>query len=117
MFIGDFVGCPRSGLYYIGGAGRKAGVLISGEPWILKFPRPGRELAGRQVPSFASSPRLGVALLARLCLARHSRPRDQARLQGGARRVRVPRLHLAGRQALRVRPAAERAGRLLGRAG
>lgn len=117
MFIGDFDGCPGSGLYYIGGAGRKVGALIDGESWIFKFPRPGRELAGRQVPSFASSPRLGVALVARLRLARRPRPGDQARPPRGASRVRVPRLHLAERQTLRVRPAAERAGLLLGRAG
>lgn len=56
MVIEDFDGCPASGLYYGGRAGRKVGVLIGGEPWILKFPRPGRELAGRHVPSYTSSP-------------------------------------------------------------
>ena len=56
MIIEDFDGLPESGLYYGGRAGRKAGVLIDGEPWILKFPRPGRELAGRHVPSYTSSP-------------------------------------------------------------
>ena len=56
MEIIDFDDCPRSGIFYGGRAGRKLGVLIDGEPWILKFPRPGRELAGSHVPSYTSSP-------------------------------------------------------------
>lgn len=54
--IDDFDSCEPSGLYYGGRAGKKVGVLIDGQPWILKFPRPGRELTGRHVPSYTSSP-------------------------------------------------------------
>lgn len=56
MLIEDYGGCPLSQRYYGGRAGRKVGVLIDGEPWILKFPRPGRDLVGKHVPSYTSSP-------------------------------------------------------------
>lgn len=56
MAIEVFDDCPRSGIYYGGRAGKKEGVLIDGEPWILKYPRPGRELKGAHVPSYTSSP-------------------------------------------------------------
>lgn len=56
MFIENFDSCPLSGLFYGGRAGKKIGVLIDDEPWILKFPRPGRELVGNHVPSYTSSP-------------------------------------------------------------
>lgn len=48
--------CKPSGIFYGGRAGKKVGVLIDGQPWILKFPRPGRELSGKHVPSYTSSP-------------------------------------------------------------
>lgn len=56
MDIIDLTSCPTSGLFYGGRAGQKTGILIGGEPWIAKYPRPGRELTGRHVPSYTSSP-------------------------------------------------------------
>ena len=56
MRIRDISDCPSSGRFYGGRAGRKLGILIDGEPWIAKYPRPGRELVGRHVPSYTSSP-------------------------------------------------------------
>lgn len=56
MEIIDFDACPRSGAFYGGRAGRKVGVIYGGVPWILKFPRPGRDHSGSHVPSYTSSP-------------------------------------------------------------
>lgn len=56
IHIPDLGDCPRSGLHYGGRAGQKLGVLLDGKPWILKFPRSGRGLSGRHVPSYNSSP-------------------------------------------------------------
>lgn len=52
----DLRECPRSGLYYGGAAGRKIGILIEGVPWIAKFPRTTKDLEGRRLPSYTSSP-------------------------------------------------------------
>lgn len=52
----DLRDCPRSGLYYGGAAGRKVGILIDGEPWIAKFPRTTKDLQGKHLPSYTSSP-------------------------------------------------------------
>ena len=52
----DLEGCPRSNRFYGGRAGQKIGILVDGEPWIAKYPRSGRDLRGRHVPSYTSSP-------------------------------------------------------------
>lgn len=56
MAIRDVRDCPTSGLFYGGRAGRKEGILIEGEPWIAKYPRTTRDLAGKNLPSYTSSP-------------------------------------------------------------
>lgn len=56
MPIADLRECPQSGLFYGGRAGQKEGILIDGEPWIAKYPRTTRDLAGRHLPSYTSSP-------------------------------------------------------------
>lgn len=56
ILIPDLGDCPRSGLHYGGSAGHKLGVLIDGKPWILKFPRPGRDLSGGRAPTYATDP-------------------------------------------------------------
>lgn len=45
-----------SGLFYGGRAGQKEGILIDGEPWIAKYPRTTRDLAGKHLPLYTSSP-------------------------------------------------------------
>lgn len=54
--IQDLRECPKSGLFYGGRAGQKEGILIDGEPWIAKYPRTTRDLKGRHLPSYTSSP-------------------------------------------------------------
>ena len=52
----DLRDCAPSGRLYGGRAGRKEGILIDGEPWIAKYPRSTRDLRGRGLPSYTSSP-------------------------------------------------------------
>lgn len=47
---------PESGLFYGGRAGQKVGILIDGEPWIAKYPRSTRDMAGKHLPPYTSSP-------------------------------------------------------------
>lgn len=54
--IADLRDCKPSGRLYGGRAGRKEGILIDGEPWICKYPRPAKELGNGHVPSDSSSP-------------------------------------------------------------
>ena len=54
--IYDLRDCPPSGRLYGGRAGRKEGILVNGEPWIAKYPRSTRDLKGRGLPSYTSSP-------------------------------------------------------------
>lgn len=54
--IADLRDCAPSGLFYGGRAGQKEGILIDGEPWIAKYPRTTRDLAGKHLPSYTSSP-------------------------------------------------------------
>ncbi len=56
MGIVDLRGCEPSGLFYGGRAGQKEGILIDGEPWIAKYPRTMRDLLGKHLPSYTSSP-------------------------------------------------------------
>lgn len=52
----DLRECGKSGLFYGGRAGQKEGILIDGEPWIAKYPRTTRDLKGKHLPSYTSSP-------------------------------------------------------------
>lgn len=54
--IVDLRECGKSGLFYGGRAGQKEGILINGEPWIAKYPRTTRDLQGRHLPPYTSSP-------------------------------------------------------------
>lgn len=54
--IADLRRCEPSGLFYGGRAGQKEGILIDGEPWIAKYPRTTRDLQGKNLPSYTSSP-------------------------------------------------------------
>ena len=54
--IRDINSCPPSGRFYGGCAGRKLGILVDGEPWIAKYPRPGRELTGHHARRHPTSP-------------------------------------------------------------
>ena len=54
--IADLRDCAPSGLFYGGRAGQKEGILINGEPWIAKYPRTTRDLVGKHLPSYTSSP-------------------------------------------------------------
>ena len=54
--IQDLRDYPKSGLFYGGRAGQKEGIIINGEPWITKYPRTTRDLKGRHLPSYTSSP-------------------------------------------------------------
>ena len=54
--VADLGNAELSYRFYGGRAGQKIGILIDGEPWIAKYPRSGRDLVGRHVPSHASSP-------------------------------------------------------------
>lgn len=52
----DLRKCPKSGLFYGGRAGQKEGILLDDEPWIAKYPRTTRDLKGKHLPSYTSSP-------------------------------------------------------------
>lgn len=54
--IVNLEGSELSYRFYGGRAGQKIGILIDGEPWIAKYPRSGRDLRGKHVPSYTSSP-------------------------------------------------------------
>ena len=56
MVIADLNEYPRNSLLYGGRAGQKYGITIDGEAWIVKFPRTTRDLAGKRLPSYTSSP-------------------------------------------------------------
>ena len=43
-------------MFYGGRAGQKEGILIDGEPWIAKYPRTTRDLEGKHLPPYTSSP-------------------------------------------------------------
>lgn len=72
--IADLRGCEFSGLFYGGRAGQKEGILINGKPWIAKYPRTTRDLVGRNLPSYTSSPlseHLGARIYASLGIPVH----------------------------------------------
>lgn len=74
MEIVDLRNCPKSGLFYGGRAGQKEGILIDGVPWIAKYPRTTRDLQGRNLPSYTSSPVsefLGAHIYASLGIPAH----------------------------------------------
>lgn len=54
--IVDLRDCGKSGLFYGGRAGQKEGILVDGEPWIAKYPPTTRDLQGRHLPPYTSSP-------------------------------------------------------------
>lgn len=54
--IADLRECAPSGLFYGGRAGQKEGILIEDKPWIAKYPRTTRDLVGKHLPSYTSSP-------------------------------------------------------------
>ena len=56
MEVVNLDSCPESGLFYGGRAGQKVGILIDGEPWIAKYPRSTRDLHGKHLPAYTSSP-------------------------------------------------------------
>ena len=56
MRIADLRDCPASGLFYGGRAGQKEGILVDGAPWIAKYPRTTRDLQGKHLPPYTSSP-------------------------------------------------------------
>lgn len=56
MKIADLRDCPASGLFYGGRAGQKEGILVDGAPWIAKYPRTTRDLQGKHLPPYTSSP-------------------------------------------------------------
>lgn len=56
VLIPDLTGCDLSGLFYGGDAGQKIGILLDGEPWIAKFPRTIKDMAGGHLPTYTSSP-------------------------------------------------------------
>lgn len=56
MEIVDLRDCPTSGIFYGGRAGQKEGILIDGAPWIAKYPRTTRDLQGKHLPPYTSSP-------------------------------------------------------------
>lgn len=56
MKIADLRDCPASGLFYGGRAGQKEGILVDGTAWIAKYPRTTRDLQGKHLPPYASSP-------------------------------------------------------------
>lgn len=70
----DLRECAPSGLFYGGRAGQKEGILIDGEPWIAKYPRTTRDLQGRHLPSYTSSPvseHVGARIYASLGIPAH----------------------------------------------
>lgn len=56
LMIPDLNSYERNKLLYGGRAGQKYGITINGEEWIVKFPRTTRDLAGKRLPSYTSSP-------------------------------------------------------------
>lgn len=56
MLIPNLNEFNRNNLLYGGRAGQKYGITINGEAWIVKFPRTTRDLAGKRLPSYTSSP-------------------------------------------------------------
>lgn len=56
QMIADLRDNKPSGLFYGGRAGQKEGILIDGEPWIAKYPRTTRDLVGKHLPPYTSSP-------------------------------------------------------------
>ena len=72
--IADLRECEKSGLFYGGRAGQKEGILIDGEPWIAKYPRTTRDLRGKHLPPYTSSPvseYLGSQMYASLGIPAH----------------------------------------------
>ncbi len=56
MDILDLRECAKSGMFYGGRAGKKEGIVYKGAHWIAKYPRSSRNLAGKHLPSYTSSP-------------------------------------------------------------
>jgi hypothetical protein len=56
MEIFDLRDCPPSGFFYAGRAGRKDGIVFHDEHWIAKYPRTTRDLIGKHLPPYTSSP-------------------------------------------------------------
>lgn len=56
MIIPNLDEYSRNNLLYGGRAGQKYGISIDGEAWIVKFPRTTRDLVGKRLPSYTSSP-------------------------------------------------------------
>ena len=56
MIIPNLDEYSRNNLLYGGRAGQKYGIDIDGEAWIVKFPRTTRDLVGKRLPSYTSSP-------------------------------------------------------------
>ena len=74
MKIVDLRDCPASGLFYGGRAGQKEGILVDGVPWIAKYPRTTRDLQGKNLPPYTSSPvseHLGARIYASLGIPVH----------------------------------------------
>ncbi len=72
--IADLRDCKESGLFYGGRAGQKEGILIDSEPWIAKYPRTTRDLHGKHLPPYTSSPvseYLGAHIYASLGIPTH----------------------------------------------
>lgn len=72
--IVDLRECEKSGLFYGGRAGQKEGILIDSEPWIAKYPRTTRDLRGKYLPPYTSSPvseYLGAHIYASLGIPAH----------------------------------------------
>lgn len=106
--IADLRDCAPSGLFYGGRAGQKEGILIEGEPWIAKYPRTTRDLMGKHLPSYTSSP-VSEYLGSHIYRAfGHSRARDNAGIPCREDRLCLPRLHVPERAALRVQGDQER---------
>ena len=56
MIIPNLDEFDRNNLLYGGRAGQKYGITIDGDAWIVKFPRTTRDLVGKRLPSYTSSP-------------------------------------------------------------
>lgn len=56
MIIPNLDEYSRNNLLYGGRSGQKYGIDIDGEAWIVKFPRAARDLAGKRLPSYISTP-------------------------------------------------------------
>ncbi len=57
-----------------GRAGQKEGILVDGVPWIAKYPRTTRDLQGKNLPPYTSSPvseHLGARIYASLGIPVH----------------------------------------------